>query len=508
MKVGEIFIQLGFQSVGQDEAKGFQSIVDAISESSARLADSINAALKAVNTSKTVTEAATETATDHGKALADASAKYQKSQLAIEAKNKALETNKKKTQDAGKSTKQWVSDMNRARLQLVGVTAAITFASKKAADYAQALNIFSNTTGLSSRELQKWEQRAAAAGISAEEMAATVRNLQKLGTDVMMGQGNTKPWAFLGIPASQNPFDTLERIKAKMGTLPRALESRMLEEMGLTDAMQSFLREADKLPRGDEGLLLSEAELKRLKQFHSYFSMTMDTIKRFLHRIGGDLAPFSGIILEALTKVTSSINIVTAKLADLDHKVGRGAFFKALAVGALMLTAALFPLSFALGGVMIIADDLIRFLDGKGKTVIGFYKEAFSTFKDTLESIPALLAAIVDTLTGGVFTKQLQDIVGASAGWLKQLFGEEGFKLSLPTRQSVPKTGEGFNLGVGSIFPSLAGAGLLSPGKTQTNQNSFNITVNGAKSPEDTAKAVGREVNRVIYQSPVAEGTR
>jgi hypothetical protein len=173
-----------------------------------------------------------------------------------------------------------------------------------------------------------------------------------------------------------------------------------------------------------------------------------------------------------------------------------------------MLTAALFPLSFALGGVMIIADDLIRFLDGKGKTVIGFYKEAFSTFKDTLESIPALLAAIVDTLTGGVFTKQLQDIVGASAGWLKQLFGEEGFKLSLPTRQSVPKTGEGFNLGVGSIFPSLAGAGLLSPGKTQTNQNSFNITVNGAKSPEDTAKAVGREVNRVIYQSPVAEGTR
>jgi hypothetical protein len=336
-------------------------------------------------------------------------------------------------------------------------------------------------------------------------MAATVRNLQKLGTDLMMGRGDTAPWAFLGIPASQNPFDTLERIKAKMGTFPRAIESRMLEQLGLTDAMQSFLREANRLPRGDEGLLLSEGELKRLKQFHAYFSMTMDTFKRFLHRIGGDLAPFSGKILDMLTKVTSSINTVTAKLADLDHKAGRGSFFKALAIGALMLTASLFPLTFALGGVLVIADDLIRFMDGKGKTVIGFYKEAFSTFKDKLESIPALLAAIIDTMTGGVFKNQLEGMVATSAGWLKKLFGEEGFQVLLPTRQGGPK--DGFNLGVGSFFPSLAGAGILSPGRDQTNQNTFNITVNGAKSPEDSAKAVGREVQKVIYQAPVAEGT-
>jgi hypothetical protein len=290
-----------------------------------------------------------------------------------------------------------------------------------------------------------------------------------------------------------------------MGTLPRALESRMLEEMGLTDAMQSFLREADKLPRGDEGLLLSEAELKRLKQFHSYFSMTMDTIKRFLHRIGGDLAPFSGIILEALTKVTSSINTVTAKLADLDHKVGRGSFFKALAVGALMLTAALFPLTFALGGVMLIADDLIRFLDGKGKTVIGFYWDAFKTFKDKLESIPALLAAIVDTLTGGVFTKQLQDIVGASAGWLKQLFGEEGVDAFLTPEAKVSDTDIKMREFLARQEARRSGTNIDSSVKTT------NFYIDGAKNPEALAKAISdrlaRENGKTVFQQPIAEGT-
>ena len=41
MKVGEIFIQLGFEVQGRDQASGFQSIVDSIAKSTAILTETI-----------------------------------------------------------------------------------------------------------------------------------------------------------------------------------------------------------------------------------------------------------------------------------------------------------------------------------------------------------------------------------------------------------------------------------------------------------------------------------
>jgi hypothetical protein len=492
VKVGEIFIQLGFEVQGRDQASGFQSIVDSIAKSTAIL---------------------TETIEDLRQEFIEQMEGTKKTAAATKKAGDETEKNTKKTKEHKVAVSQQVGELWKARLQFVGVGAAIMYATQKASAYAQSLNIFSNVTGLSSIELQKWQQAAAAAGISGDEMAATVRNLQKAKTDILLGQGSEsqmRAFSLFGIGANEDPMAMLDKIKAKLGSMPRALESRMLEGMGFSDAMQSFLRESKSLPQGDNGLILNERELKRLKQFNVYFNQTMDNVKRQMYKFGVAMSPIADFMLYAFERLSKSVTFIASKFASLDDATG-GRFFKLLTLGALGLAAALFPTMFAVGTFIVIVEDLITALQG-GNSVIGFWLSQFKSWRDILESIPALIATIVDALTLGLFTDQITKGLQFVTGSLKTLSGDEGVAASADFASNL-KSQKGTTIAgaLAGDYSTLAESGLDTPvGRNSNITNNVSIQVDGAKNPAEVAKEVkfrfDNVTNNTVRQNPIAEG--
>lgn len=490
MKVGEIFIQLGFEVQGQSQASGFQSIVDSIAQSTAELVDAIGDLrqefIEQMEGTKKVT------------------AVVQKKEKQVQANTKAVKENKV-------AIGQQVSELWKARLGFVGVGAAIMYATQKASAYAQALNIFSNVTGLSSQELQKWEQNAAAAGITAEEMASTVRNLQKAGTDVMMGQGNTKPWAFLGLKPSQDPFATLEQLKKALKSVPTALGSRMAEELGLSDAMISFLHEADALPGGDEGLILNEKELKRLKQFNIYFNQTMDNVKREMRKFGVAMAPIADSMLYGFTRITKAVRTISEIFSKLDGSSG-GNFFKSFIVAATILAAALFPTVFALGALALVVDEVTTYMRG-GDTVIGSWIEQFKTLKGWVDGVAAVLATIANVLTMGLMKKEIDERMFEIADQWKLALGMDlGPGAKTPTGYLDEKSlAQRDANDRASLFKWVPGGDPANRGAASVTNN-VNIQVDGSKDPKATATEVSKALNKTtaesIRQMPIGEGAQ
>jgi len=486
VKVGEIFIQLGFEVQGRDQASGFQSIVDSIAKSTAIL---------------------TETIEELRQEFIEQMEGTKKTAAATKKAGDETEKNTKKTKENKVAVSQQVGELWKARLGFVGLAAAIVYTTQKASAYAQALNVFSNTTGLSSQQLQKWEQHAASAGITAEEMASTVRNLQKAGTDVLMGQGNAKPWAFLGLAPSQDPFDVLEKLKASLKSVPTALGSRMAEELGLSDAMISFLREAEQLPQGEEGLLLKDSDLKRLKQFNIYFNQTLDTVKRQTRQFGVVMAPIADYMLYAFGKVADSVLYLTTQLGKFNDLSG-GEFFQVLTLGALGLAAALFPSTFAAAAFLLVFQDIVGFFKGEN-SVFGFWLNQLSSLKDILESIPALIATIVDKLTGGAFTEQITAVLQSVTGGLKELAGVEGAGFG-NLDKNVFAMKQAIMPNIPGDYLTLAQSGVTSSMKEKpVVNNNINITVDGSKDPKRTGFEIeailSKQNNFSLRQMPIGE---
>jgi hypothetical protein len=283
----------------------------------------------------------------------------------------------------------------------------------------------------------------------------------------------------------------------------------MAEELGLSDAMISFLREADTLPGSDEGLILKESELKRLKQFNIYFNQTMDNVKRQSRQFGVAVAPIADYMLFAFQKVTGSILFLSEKLKYLNDVSG-GKFFSALTIGALGLAAALFPTVFAVTSFLLVFQDLIGFFKGEN-SVIGFWLSQFQSWKDILESIPALIATIVDTLTLGLFTDKITKGLQFVTGSLKTIAGEEGvaasaeFASNMKAQKSTTVAGA-----LMGDYSTLAEAGLDTPVGRNTNViNNVTITVDGAKDPKLTGFAIQDIINKQnnfsLRQMPIGE---
>lgn len=369
---------------------------------------------------------------------------------------------------SGASTKARISlgGLNQEFQKLVGPTAAIktyilgavsslTYMTKKVSDVAFDLAKFSNLTGLSSVKLEEWQQRAAVAGVSADELASSVEALQRQATEIRLGRGNIAPWALLGIDPRQDPFAVLSQLQNKLKSFSPALGKTLAEDVGLTSGVINFLKEAKNLPQSDRSLLLSEKEIQRLKEYNLLFNQIWDNAKRAVQKFAVTLLPITREILVDLGRLTRALVDMVKGLEWLAQRFQ--GFGKVAAVVLTGLAAYIFPLTAAITGLILLMEDIATYMRG-GKSMTGEILKYFGPDKDEKGNT-----------TKGVFEK------AGTRVW-------EGIK--------------SFGSGLGNMWDEAK--------KSFNQTNNINIQIDGSKDPKQTGtevkKALDNQTSAVYYQ--------
>jgi hypothetical protein len=365
--------------------------------------------------------------------------------------------------DTGKIN-QYTGAINGARKGLLAIYGAAGLASgailkftADAIDSAWQLSNFSNQTGLSYAQLQKWQIMANQAGVSSQNMTNSIQNLQRQLAEIRLGQGNVRPFQLLGVDVTQNAFNVMNQLRDRIKGLDRMTAVNLIQQMGFTPDMINILtmtnEELDKMRMEDT--ILSDKQINSLKS--------------------------AGVAFQNMFRVMKYINsLVAVQLAPAIVRLSEK--FREWAMNN--------------------KDKLIIGLEKVGKLLIRFIEAVFNAFvmidnaivatigwKFALNGLLAVLAAISVALMASPLGLFIASIVALIAvlddlyAWKKgkksvfgEIFGEKG-----TTRSGGA---------LGGLVSPLAGktSGLLGAAK-QLIQN-ITVQVTGVDKPQETADAV------------------
>ena len=189
------------------------------------------------------------------------------------------------------------------RTQIMLLIVAETALSRIGGLLAQSLHVFTNNTGMSSQALQEWQQKAALVGISAEEVSKSMSGLQQSVIDVMMGGGDSTPFARLGVSLTRDANVMMKQLSAAAQTMAPDMFTKFASQLGVSPEMISFFRDLKDLEGGDKELILSKEELARLRDFNIYFNRVWDNVKRTANKVGAIFAPIAREVMNILDKM-------------------------------------------------------------------------------------------------------------------------------------------------------------------------------------------------------------
>ena len=428
-----------------------------------------------------------------------------------------------------------VTPMNVARLEILGVTAALVAFVASAAKSAQELVRFTNVTGLSAQELQRWQQAAAGSGVSGDELASSIKAIQRAQTNLQLGRGDYAPWALLGLNPNQDPFAVLAQLQERIKSVPTARGTMFAEELGLSENVVSFIREMKTIPAGDKSLLLSDAEIKRLKAFDVDFNRLMDNAKRLTQKFGMALIPVAEKVLHFFDHIRMGFTDVGRLVQQAEmHMHGFGRTI--LMVGAL-IAAAFFPVTAAVLGIFLLIEDFAVHRRG-GKSVIGALIKYFSVDGATMDLLKKGWDGVVSLAEKGMekIDKAMENLGAWSAKSLIAYFSDwdrvlDDIVNKLTTINGVmhaitswiPDPGKNIMRDVNDLVgigrdiisgDSRRGLSMLQHQPTPlqnavTNQVQVDIQVDGSKSPHETAGMIEQlfteKMAAALYQMPRPE---
>jgi len=246
----------------------------------------------------------------------------------------------------GSDLKDLATDIRKSHLMILATASALVGIVKKASDVAASLTKFHNLTGLSTKNLQALQQQAAGSGVSPEEVTSSIQSLQQASQDIALGKGNIAPWAVLGIDPRQDPFKVINDLQRVVNNFSPARFTSLARELNLSEDMINFIKEAKSLGSSDQSLLLSDKEIKKLKEFNILFNKAWDNSKRSIQKLAVSLKPLAESLVFAWHRFNLTIITVSQSLSYLAEQFGF--IFKIItAIGALILVA-FFPLTAAL----------------------------------------------------------------------------------------------------------------------------------------------------------------
>lgn len=397
---------------------------------------------------------------------------------------------------------------------------------------AVSLRLFEQTTGGSTDDLQQWGQAAKVAGISAESLKTAVMSLNDARNAFAMGEPqNVGAWSVLGIDPREDPFKVLEHLRARLGEFKdKNLMRGLLGKVGMEGIMPVLQMPADEFKAFRKNLVVSPTEIDRLVRLNREWQKLQIALAAAKNQLAAALAPslerFAKIlkwVVEGIVSFTEWLNSssdgaiaarftlgllavallgIGAGLASITAGMGLlVASFRLLSPTLIAVGAAAAPflalLTAVIGGIVLfheMMDDLVTFAQGG---------ESLFDWSATVAGINLVGDAfdwVCDRVQWLIDHNPFAGFGGLPTGIKSLLKGSEG---GLASNQFTNGFGSLLN-GVEGALPKLGGAG----GKW-SQENNVTVMIDGSRSPEATASAVGStvgdELTEAFYQGLARE---
>jgi len=344
-------------------------------------------------------------------------------------------------------------DQAKKGLEVVrNVTTSVIKEIKKMADEsfqtAVSLKHFSNETGLSAEELQKWQNVARGVSISAEDINSSLKSIKNNQAKLKLGQGDISGYRLLGINPMDDPFKILEDLRGKTRGLSQEMKKEMLSRMGVASSFINVLELTDKefiklkqdgniIPKSAiNGLAQADATFKRIGQTINYLKAmfitnllpTITTItsafenfvkknKNGINKVLKETAYWIGKI------VVATINIVKGFISFTKSTAGlKGALVGLVAV-LWLVNAPLLAVLAGFAALFLIVDDLTAYSSGRdslfGHLVQKFpvLEKVFEGLKKVFTDVFGVLKDVGDIIVRLAQGKDIDDILKKWGKW-------------------------------------------------------------------------------------------
>lgn len=482
MQLGELIFQLGFQNTGTGEVKQFNSAIElsqTVAENLSKTMEKMAIILEAIALKM---GAVSEEEMKRIKGIQKTQVLEKTTLDTKEKVNKSREKEGSLLAVLSQKMTGYFGKMNAARIAMLASTSAITYFTKKMSDAAVYLDKVSSLTGLSTSGLQRIGAMAEQSGASIGDLAGAIAGFQKNSVDIMLGKGgNIGAFQFMGIDPHQDPMKILDQLSKKLKTMPTALGTSMARDMGLSDDLIYFLKNADNLKPPNEETLLTDKEIKRLKEFNVQFNRIFGLGQRTLQKFAALIVPIVNGVNYFFERISMMFSGLITKINALDpfwDKMKK--FLPVLMIMGGILFAAFFPVTAAIIGIAAAFEDLWSFVIGDD-SLLGRMLKRFTDVNAIVKNIIDGLAAIANMATFGMFEDQI--LKGANSA-------ESGILGAL----NKPSTVSPFAMG-----------NAFSGQSPQVNQN-INIQIDGSKEPAVTGGEVKKAVSDAYYSGYKGRG--
>lgn len=107
---------------------------------------------------------------------------------------------------------------------------------------------FSSLTGLSAQELQKWQYAARQAGVSGDELTSSLKAVQNITTNALLGKGAPEGWAMvankvgLAKDKMRDTFYVMQKLQQFAQSVPQDVGNNMLKSFGISENTIAAMR--------------------------------------------------------------------------------------------------------------------------------------------------------------------------------------------------------------------------------------------------------------------------
>lgn len=276
--------------------------------------------------------------------------------------------------------------LGKASALITATAVALDQFTKGTVDGVVALENMNNQTGLMIEKMQQLQSAGQLANLAltAEQISASVSNLQANLTQIALGGGNVAGFQLLGISvAGKDAFQVIEDLRGAIIGLDDATATNLIQQTGLDAGFINILRMTnEEFSQLSGGLtFLNPQERRALLEFGQRVQRIRIEMGLFKDRAVVALLPFINKLIDGFESINWLFEMIGKGLKILSD---RFEILKTIAIAVGVALATVFaPFTTAIAGVLLALDDLSNYLQGNG-SVIGLWIENVTNLFDGL----------------------------------------------------------------------------------------------------------------------------
>ncbi len=245
---------------------------------------------------------------------------------------------------------------------MAGISFELSRMAEEAMRTAVGFQMFSAETGLSWQQLQKWQIVAEQANVSAESVASSISSLQRNLAEIRMGRGNVSPFQILGVNPNTDAFGVIEQLRQRIKGINPATATNLVTQMGLTPDMMHVLQLTD----------------RQFAEFANHVHGLNERQERDFLVAKQTLVQWGQTFRYAMFGIISDFTEAIQKVSEFKS------WLQTLGLVAGMLAVYFFPVTAAVGALILVLDDLAVYATG-GKSLTGAAFKGLADFFKQLE---------------------------------------------------------------------------------------------------------------------------